>query len=807
MGLASALTTALTGLTAAETQIDVVGNNLANSQTIGFKASEAVFATQFLQTLSLGSSPTSTSGGTSPRQTGLGTQVAAITPDFTQGTIEISSNASDLAIQGEGFFQVKASSGETLFTRNGIFQTNANNQLVTTSGNLLLGFASDSDFNLQRTALVPIEIPLGDKEVAQATQSVGLEGTFTPTGDVADTSAVIESEILGNGDENRADGSAITINPAATTDESVVTTGTSAAGGSLTGGATYQYRFAYVDASGTEAPPSAAVSVTLGGGDDTATLTTLPNHADYSLVNIYRTDAGGSTFKLLTQQTAGGASYVDDGTTATTTTLDSTTINGNYSYLVTYYAAGLEETRPSQLVGPVNISNGRIHLTDLPTPTSTLTPPIAYTDIRIYRNLANDPNTYYRVATVPTGQDYTDYQTDVQIQANPELDLDGPDLTLSTLLVNVTARDGLAYTNPFVQGTLSFAGSKGGRTLQTKQFTVDATTTVGDFISFMSDSTGIQSGGTINPIATSLNTIPGDGGAALTAGGSVKGSKIRIVSNTGVDSAVNIGLAAFTMTSTAGAITSPTLDFSGIQTAKGQSAVTDFVAYDSLGIAVNVRLTAVLESRTGTTTTYRWFADSPDNDDATANDADIAVGTGLVTFDGTGNFVTVNSNTQVSIERRDVPSTDPLVFNLDFSQLTGLASDKASLAASRQDGSPPGTLTSFIIGEDGIIRGVFSNGIARDLAQIQLARFTNASGLEQRGQNLFAEGVNSGLPVQGDPGISGMGSLISGAVELSNTDIGQNLVDLILATTQYRGNTRVVTAAQQLLDELLNLRR
>ena len=76
MGLASALSTALTGLTAAETQIDVVGNNLANSQTNGFKESEVAFTTQFLQTLGLGSQPTSSSGGTNPRQTGLGTQVA-----------------------------------------------------------------------------------------------------------------------------------------------------------------------------------------------------------------------------------------------------------------------------------------------------------------------------------------------------------------------------------------------------------------------------------------------------------------------------------------------------------------------------------------------------------------------------------------------------------------------------------------------------------------------------------------------------------------------------------------------------------
>jgi len=101
MGLSSALTTALTGLKTAEAQIDVAGNNLANSQTVGFKASDVVFATQFLRTLSKGSMPSENSGGTNPRQMGLGVQVAEITPDFTQGTIEASSGDSDLAIQGD----------------------------------------------------------------------------------------------------------------------------------------------------------------------------------------------------------------------------------------------------------------------------------------------------------------------------------------------------------------------------------------------------------------------------------------------------------------------------------------------------------------------------------------------------------------------------------------------------------------------------------------------------------------------------------------------------------------------------------
>src|SRR4029077_3599874 len=90
MGLASALSTALTGLTAAETTIDVVGNNLANSSTVGFKSSQPLFATQFLQPLSRGAAPQGNDGGTDPRQIGLCTQVASITPDFSQGTIQLS---------------------------------------------------------------------------------------------------------------------------------------------------------------------------------------------------------------------------------------------------------------------------------------------------------------------------------------------------------------------------------------------------------------------------------------------------------------------------------------------------------------------------------------------------------------------------------------------------------------------------------------------------------------------------------------------------------------------------------------------
>ena len=140
MSLASAMSTALTGLNASETQIDVIGNNLANANTVGFKASDVLFANQFLQTQSVGSSPTATSGGNNPQQQGLGVEVAEITPNFSQGTISTANSPTDLAIQGDGFFIVQGDNGEQNYTRNGTFTTNANNQLVTGTGNRVMGY-------------------------------------------------------------------------------------------------------------------------------------------------------------------------------------------------------------------------------------------------------------------------------------------------------------------------------------------------------------------------------------------------------------------------------------------------------------------------------------------------------------------------------------------------------------------------------------------------------------------------------------------------------------------------------------------
>ncbi len=183
-----------------------------------------------------------------------------------------------------------------------------------------------------------------------------------------------------------------------------------------------------------------------------------------------------------------------------------------------------------------------------------------------------------------------------------------------------------------------------------------------------------------------------------------------------------------------------------------------------------------------------------------------------MTFDPHGNLLSTTSN-RISIERNITASESPLEVELDFSQVSAKDETDAqnnpisSLNVTNQNGFPPGVLTDFVITEDGTIQGQFSNGTQRTVGQIVMARFANSGGLQQVGDSLFNVGVNSGNAIIGQPGSEGIGTLTSGAIELSNTDIGQNLIELILASTQYRGGARVITATQELLDELLALRR
>jgi flagellar hook protein FlgE len=563
--LTSAMNTSVNALALNETAISVIGNNIANADTNGFKASNVLFTTQLSQTLSAGSAPTSSNGGTNPQQIGLGASIAATEGDFTQGSITNTSIPSNLAIQGNGFFVLNTSSG-TAYTRDGDFSLNADNQLVTASGADVQGYGVDSSFNLNTGQLQNLTVPLGNLNVAQQTTNLSIEGALIPTGTAATQGAQLLSDTLG--------------------------------------------------------------------------------------------DAGNS------------------GADATTSTL--------------------------------------------------------------LTNLEDPPGTS----------------------------------------LGINAGD-----------VLQFTPQVGGATLSPMTLDVTSSSTLGDLTSLMDGALGIQSG---NGVPNDPNKLP----AAGQPGVNVVNGQIQVVGNMGTVN--NISFEPGDLTDNGSTLP---INFTQAESANGTSTSTNFVVYDSLGTAITVDMTAVLQSTAPDATTYRYFFTSPDNDGPST-----ALGTGTIVFGSSGQVVS-GGTASFSVDRSGTAAASPMTVTADLSGISGIASatSGSSLTLASQNGAAPGTLSSYAIDPNGVISGTFSNGAIETLGQVVLATFTNNQGLVASANGTYTAGTNSGPAIVSQPNSSGAGSLKSGAVEQSNTDIGSSLVDLITVSTNYQGAARVISVADQLINDLLTM--
>ncbi|GAA4088997.1 flagellar hook protein FlgE [Nocardioides kongjuensis] len=116
-------------------------------------------------------------------------------------------------------------------------------------------------------------------------------------------------------------------------------------------------------------------------------------------------------------------------------------------------------------------------------------------------------------------------------------------------------------------------------------------------------------------------------------------------------------------------------------------------------------------------------------------------------------------------------------------------------------------LTSYSIGADGKVRGVFSDGVQRDICQLAVADFTNPMGLEKIGDTAFRESANSGAVQLGVAGQGQRGQIMAGALEMSNVDLSAEFTNLILAQRGFQASSRVITTSDQVLEELVNIKR
>jgi flagellar hook protein FlgE len=556
MGLTTAMYTGLSGLNANQTRISTIGHNIANVNTHAFKASRTLFQSQLSQTFSLGTPPSATSGGTNPMQIGLGTLVGAIQRDFNPGSIETTGIASDVAIDGQGFFVLRDSGGEQVYTRDGSFSVDTQNRLVTMDGSFVRGFGVDDGFNLVPGVLQDIGIPLGTLTVARATSSVTMDGDLSAAGTVA--------------------------------------------------------------TQGSE-------------------------HLSQALVN--------------------GAGAAATGATA---------------------------------------------LTDL------------------------------RAADAPATR----------------LFAAGDTITVSGMV-------------------------KGERELPPRSFVVGTDgSTLADWAYWLEGALGINTEA----------GVPGDPGVSIERG------TLVIRSNAGEQNGFTI--ASDDMRSD-NATTPLPFQFTQTETANGSGVFTAFTAYDSLGTPVIVNVTFALEATPDTGPVWRYYVEAPD-----ASGSSRVVGTGLVSFDTQGNFHEASGN-QFSVDVSETGAATPLTFTLDLSGVHGLSTQTSSVIAADQDGYPPGTLTTYAIGADGIITGAFTNGLTRTLGQVALATFSNAEGLVAQSDNVYTLGPNAGTATITTPGQLGAGKLLSGALELSNVDLSREFIGLVTSSAGFQASSRVISVSSDLLNQLL----
>jgi flagellar hook protein FlgE len=264
----------------------------------------------------------------------------------------------------------------------------------------------------------------------------------------------------------------------------------------------------------------------------------------------------------------------------------------------------------------------------------------------------------------------------------------------------------------------------------------------------------------------------------------------------------------------------PQLNLNAAATVAGTNTTAEVFSFgvsvfDSLGAEHDVTLvfTPVDTGTDGVLDQWTWEARIPSADLASptgTNGYDV-IDTGVMTFGSDGQLTAPTADVTLSIPAysngaaaQDVDwqlfdsGGDPIV--------TGFSAPSAALGLT-QDGYGMGRIRALAIDSDGLVAGVFTNGQTLELAQLTIASFNNPGGLFKFGQNAYSSSIGSGPATLGVANTGGRGQVASRALELSNVDITEEFTDLIVAERGYQSNSRVITTADQVLQEAINIKR
>ena len=865
------LMTAVTGVRAHQTMLDVTGNNISNANTTGFKKDNTIFADLMYQASKYASGADGNRGGINPAQVGLGVSVAAIETIHTQGSGSYTGNNSDMMIQDRGFFVYSQGDEATqLYSRSGACTLDGNGDMVQSgSGYKLQGYKMEEtalEGFQQAAELSTINIPIGQKMEAKATTRVDYQCNLDsrqknflnygfadlPYNAVAGANGLSEgrAKVPMNGVEY---------------DMSFTTVG-------VKGDVTY-------NAANTGAN---YLTFSLANGGETTALM-------FDMTGI-NSSTGKPTLSLPTI-VYDGTNYTATQTTNTTTTSDDVNLVGwldENNNLVTVNAAGTG----------LNATINKTTAATTPTQNS-----IDSYYKPVYRFPGQVPPKYFTAA-------YSEDTGTVQIRTVTLADANNNEVatTLNGLLADLTSTTGeqanathltvggtvfnydvkskMDYANFTLSGAPTITTSAGTERVQQEfnfitefeesNMTAQAPSDLGKTVSKMTlwyygysnaDLTGvtpvptaqqIQDGTVMNgttAVPKSMHKLEAnvffnaDGSFDRVDWNETDNSNaplgFRVLSGTvpGVTGTVGPNFQITASTASSASTKSDALNFMVAQTLDSPAATDQLGSWSTIGTTaqggyhatkatiydddgkehtLEVTYKKITENR------WRWEAfivETDENGKEIMSNVMPEPRTGEIEFDGSGkidNAISYLSNGSIrSTENAEVEITLPFSLNgqpnsavtLNFGGsgdallgVTQFASETTTKPV-YQDGYTMGILKNYSVAANGTITGSYSNGISIPLYRVALATFANEQGLEKVGNTMFQASVNSGTANIDGAGTNGKGTIMGQYVEMSNVDLTEEFTHLIIAQRGFQANTRVVTVSDQILEEVVNLKR
>ena len=821
--------TALSGIRAASSDLRITGNNIANASTVGFKTSRAEFGDVYATTI-LG-------GGGNP--IGSGVRLQNVAQQFSQGNVSFTENELDLAVSGSGFFVV-SNNGDRAYTRAGTFGLDDEGFIVNSIGARLQGFSADDAGNIggvlgdlridagnlapRQTTLVRSELLLDSRE--PVLQSIG--STFSTDGsaigdaqtglqDAVTTTVVGASVPVASGFDFTANAVTFDVTLASSSGNngtvSVVLDFTNGAPATLNTLADANAMVAAINAqlfsplSGAQSPIDVVAEVVDDGGGQFHIELRALQSGEPSSVSITSGTNNGTIGLAGSPTDNSGRPAANNGYQSTA--LDITDPDGN---TVTY--SSQQGASAAQTASELNALGG---VSATATTSAVLRGQVS-------------------VPAQPTDTGY------VNQNGNLIINLNGVDLTGDTLL-ELEAEINALTTSTLPGISAAFDATTGDLTVTSATgadltFTISSTDD-GDSIEVAGSGVATSEILEVDAAADGLSTVANAGAQNLSAAGGnaiVTGGSIDIVLDEDFTVSNITPLGVLFNASFAADIQPIVINAFDPSDQSTYNHATSLTVFDSLGnphIMTQYFVKQDYDPSDPTTSPNHWvmnvLIDGQNVGDPQPGDTVPTVASFNVRFnqDGTlnpalsdpmliSNWVPVDAagnptgalGPQNVLSGGTLPIPDPPSSSNFEIDLTGSNQfgDDFSVDSVDQDGFATGQLSGITIDDSGIVFARFSNGEAQIIAQIALADFPNEQGLEQIGDTMWAENFESGVPNISAPGTAALGVVQSGALEESNVDLSQQLVNLIIAQRNFQASAKTIETADQTTQTIINLR-